>query len=392
MDNDIIEQRENSTLDSCFSNNVALLERLIKHVDPHVVKKLLNICKDIPQLFNVLLQRESSPELSLRDDDSVLTNFIRICIKYIFPLFEYSDGISLKYALKTDVPEAIAMMCYHLDRVLYRNPKSHIISVTSILVLRGMCPKIIGVSVPVAKKLMKVAGLSSLADKDLSDDISIIIRCSSGDVHICGKCKKWICDDCGDDKGKVPRLNLTECNKEPLRTRETFSPRSIIHPRRRSASKDSPRSSTNLQSFLKPDSPGNPFNKKLSMYDNFCRDVIYKGYRSVLLPSTPRKYDYYFSTEEIGELMKAWHSFTNTFENYQSYGDMIRIVARNNNYEFSKKDLIFWDDLFSIEHKNRLYDEVTQKIENPNDTITEIKWKRMFKKLGKTGSSIIFRS
>lgn len=408
------EDKDYITLDNIFLNNIKLLEKILLFLDPKVAAKLLGLCKDIPQIFNILIQNEPAPELSLRDDESTLTNFVRICFKYLFPLQYFKEDITFKHALRTEIPEPISMMCYHMERVLYKNPKSHIVSVTSIIALRGLCPKIVCISVKTAKKLMKVAGMCSLSDKDFPDEIYIIIKDSSGHLHICNKCKKWTCSLCTEDetsKSKIPILDLGMCSNgsrfsSPKNTNlhiksESFSPRNIIHSGKKTFSKDQPKLSSpqhNIKSLSKPESPGNPYNKNYSLYDNFCRDIVYKGYRSVLLPSTHRKYDI-FSFDEIEELTKALYFFTDTVENYISYGYLIKTIASNSKYKFSDKDFFYYDDLLTMEQRIKLYNEYTDSINVKNKYIPNIEnkdieviWERKFRKITKLGSTIIFRS
>lgn len=401
------EERDYITLDDCFLSNTKLLERIIQIFDLKVTATLLGLCKDIPEVFSTLIQKEKAPELSLRNDSSTLTIFVRICFKYLFPLQDFKEDITFKHALRVDIHESIAMMIFHMERALYKHPKSHIIATTCILTLRGLCPKIIGVSVDIAKKIMKVAGMCSLSDKDLPDEIYIIIRdTSSGDLHICNKCKKWTCDRCEGEltKPKIPKLDLAKCKESISSPRNThlhessFSPRNIIHPRKRSLSKDPPQATSlhNIHSFLKKESPGNRLEKNYSLYDNFCRDVVYKGYRSVLLPSTPRKY-HTFSENEIEELIKAWYCFMDTFENYKTYGDIIRSIGHNFGYKFSKEDFIYYDNLLSMEQRIKLYNEYKNGEENIDEEITKDEgieeiWKRKIKTVEKMGSNIVFSS
>ena len=147
-------------MDIYLSENIDLLVKIIDLHDPLLVYKIFSLCDNLPNLFNLLLLREPCPELSLRDDDSTLTKFVRICFRYLYILFKLQGNIQFKYVMKVEVPDAIALMCFHLDRILWKHSKSHIIAVTSILTLRGICPKLMITSINTAKDRMKVAGIT----------------------------------------------------------------------------------------------------------------------------------------------------------------------------------------------------------------------------------------
>jgi len=370
-------------MDIHITNNIDLLIRIIDTHDPLLVYKIFSLCHNLPNIFNLLLLKESYPELSLRDDDSTLTKFVRICFRYLYILFKLQGNIQFKYVMKVEVPDAIALMCFYLDRILWKHSKSHIIAVTSILTLRGICPKLMINSINTAKDIMKVAGITSISEVDMSDDITIMIKSMTGDLHICHKCSKWICDDCTNplhlDLSNVASSSGGSSSPDRYRgySSRKFSPRNLF-------SKESPRQNVVRKKscpkeFTKPLSPKNPYTKKIALYDNFCRDVIYKGYKNSQIEKDYGKPEITFTAYDIEELMEKWVHLMDTKENYISYGNILRYIVERYQYKLNINQLLYWDNMFSDEQRSELYDTRHDEVEKGDGN--KIKWRESYHNL-----------
>jgi len=368
-------------MDIYLTDNIDLLIKIIDICDPRLVYKIFSLCRNLPNVFNLLLLRESCPELSLRDDDSTLTKFVRICFRYLYILFKLQGNIQFKYVMKVEVPDAIALMCFHLDRILWKHSKSHIIAVTSILTLRGICPKLMINSINTAKDIMKVAGITSVSEVDMVDDISIMIKSMTGDLHICHKCSKWVCDDCTNplhlDLSNV--ASSSSSNNDVDRRRSfspcNFSPRNFFY-------KESPRQNVIRKKscpkeYTKPLSPKNPYIKNIALYDNFCRDVIYKGYKNSQVEKNYGKPEIHFTQYDIEELMEKWVYLFDTRENYISYGNILRFIVEKYEYKLNIYQLLYWDNLFSNDERIELYDTRYDEVDNGHKS----KWRECYHKL-----------
>ena len=382
-------------MDIYLSENIDLLVKIIDLHDPLLVYKIFSLCDNLPNLFNLLLLREPCPELSLRDDDSTLTKFVRICFRYLYILFKLQGNIQFKYVMKVEVPDAIALMCFHLDRILWKHSKSHIIAVTSILTLRGICPKLMINSINTAKDIMKVAGITSVSEVDMVDDIAIMIKSVTGDIHICEKCSKWVCDDCvnplhlnlsniaSGSSGSNNGSNSGSSSNEGTRHRSgsfsprNFSPRSIF-------SKESPRrhvvrKTSCPKEFTRPISPKNPYVKKIALYDNFCRDVIYKGYKNYQSDKSYGTPEINLTAYDIEELMEKWIQLMDSKENYISYGNILRYIVERYQYVLNPNQLLYWDNMFSEDQRLELYNTRCEEIEKEEGIRT--KWRECYNNL-----------
>ncbi len=424
----------NSDINKILSGNVNLLKKIVDIHESNVASKILLLAENVTDLFNLLITDESEPFLSLRNDDSTLTKFTRICFKHLYPLFNLHEDITFKQVMELEIPHPIAVMCYRLDRAQWKHPKSHILSVTAILTLRGICPKLIVHSRETAKQIMKVAGITSISEVDMSSDIPILIKSMTGDFHICEKCKKWVCVEC---KNSLV-IDLSQVRKEhdntPLLNRSgsdpsvgsKFSPRSLF------ALKDSPRvnkvkkkilirevsktqpygssssvsgssssssssgssssgssssgsssssqknqitKKKSLQEPVRPISPNNPYIKKVAMYDNFCRDVIYKGYQRVLLErnySGPRAK---IKECDFRGLMSKWRYFFDSESMYLSYGDILRLLLKEADVNLTEDQLLFWDIQFEKKKRRELY---RNRLKEITDDELMSKWKQAY--------------
>jgi len=378
-----------------FTGNVDFLEKLLDILDDRIISKILSLCKNLPLIFNTIIKLTPAPELDLRDDHSLLTKFIRICLKYLYPPSLILNDLTFESVMNIKIPDPINIMCYYLDRTIWKHPKSHIIAVTSILTLRGICPKLVVSSFTLAKEVMKIAGISSISEIDILEDVSIIIRSTTGDIHVCQKCKMWICDDC--EKSSSPNFsnispdsprnsciryssssndigNDTTAKKSksfsPRKT-GTFSPKSFFY----TSMRDSPRSYKHRKKSYPQDTKSkNLRSDQISMYDIFCQNIIHKGYKKSVGKNISEFYHpIKIFKYEIIELMEKFKFFLDTEENYIRYGNILRKIIEENDFCLDRNHFLYWDSQFDETERKELYKNIYCEVivTDDEDTIDE---------------------
>ena len=373
----VVSFDQNKCIDTVLIKDISMLKFIIKYLGHNIklLSKLLLLCKDPLYIFYLLLMDSRDPISESRIDECIITIYIKTCINHLYDMPTFSKTTKVKHILQLEFQDEINALCHYMDQALrikgVEHP--HIKAVTSCIVLRGICPRLVVYSLETSKDLMKIAGVSSLSLHDVPSDKEIekeSFNVKKKDkpclkrmerVHMCSECKNWVCAPCQDKEDKLKndsprgkfktlsrlRLNLTDISDSNLTSRFSISPRT-------------------------PKTPTTPkiaeYNRQMALkYDRFCRDIVIKGHKYITMPYTPKERDILFTIDDIGTLKDIWHTMIKEeFHNKEwiiSYGLALQTIINNKS---QNKDLYYWNMLFTE-------DELKILLNNHNKTVTEIK-------------------
>ncbi len=388
----------NKFIDKYFIDNIDLFERIIRVFSDNymLLSKLFKLCKNIPYLFYLIVNKEKYPDLRTREDTSIITIFIRICLNYLYRLPTFQPHTKIKNMFHLEFPDEINAICHYMDQSLrlkgYSN--SYNIAVTSILVLRGICPKLVIYSLETSKELMKIAGVSTLNILDVPKDVEVdnpkkhvkpkLKRMKR--VHMCTECKNWVCEPCSranNDLHVAPHKTMSLKNiKNPFSLKLNLN-----DIKAESSSSNSPRTTKT------PKHNDIPSEYMISKYDRFCRDIVIKGHKYTVSPYTPKECNILFSGDEIDILKQNWYKFSDNNIQFAKYGSILQHIIGTNTAD---QDFYYWDSLFTYNDRIILLDNIDKYIYNlvilidengetkfTKDSLTKFitKWKHTYNEL-----------
>lgn len=376
--------------------DVDILKILIMKIPYNLLARITQLSGNTTEVFDSLIRSEKSPELSLREDSSAVSCFLKMCFTQIYNMDSLDNISSLEEITKVSFHEDICKMCYYLDRTMIGNSRSHIIAVTGIITMKLVCPKLLRISIPLTRDVMKLSGLSSINESDMPYDTSVIIKNEKGKIHICEECGKWVCDECrnplkldlsklrlkkvaSDSESDTLSHSSTSSNTEPVKSffsrnsPVSFSPRNLFK------SKDSPHDDLKRSYIIDMNKRLTP--RDITLYDDFCRSIIYKGYTA---QCSFRKLISIMRDDEI-ELDKLWIYFMEEEDLYIKYGLFLKDLYRLTRMIPNDDLLIYWDNLLDEQEKAIIYKlrnkkKVRKSFAKERRSIV-VGWRRCYRKL-----------